>query len=214
MAGFGEVPFIERPGGAPAGVSTSVPERPANAQDEDNSPSSVFAPFPSPQFRGIHNYPPVKVDRALFNGDVVEVGPLSVTAYLAPGHTASSTSFFYTVRDDGRDYRVLQWCCWELPDDYSRSPFLSEAGVRHTLALYRELLPIDIYLETGSYAWSGILNQASGTWAQRMARLREDGAPWVNRDIFRSLAAAREVSFEQLLGQLKRAGTHPAYSAP
>ena len=79
-------------------------------------------------------------------------------------------------------------------------------------ALYREVLPVDIYLETGSYAWSGILNQPSGTWAERMARLKTDNTPWVNRDVFRGLAAAREVSFEQLLDRLKRSGRHPAYS--
>ena len=60
-------------------------------------------------------YPAVTVDRALFDGDVIQVGPLRVTAFLSPGHSSSSTSWLYTVRDGGRDYRVLEFCCWEYP---------------------------------------------------------------------------------------------------
>ena len=195
MAGFGEVPFMERPGGAPGGVSTpAAPAAPAGAQPP---PVSPFAPYGSPQFQGIHNYPPFKVDRALFDGDVIKVGPVTVTAYLAPGHSPSSTSWFYTVRDGGRDYRVFEFCCWEFPDDYSRSAYITEAGVRHTLETIRKVLPVDIYLETGSYGWSGILNQPSGTWAERMAKLKTNNRFWVNRDVFSGLSAAREVDFEQ-----------------
>jgi hypothetical protein len=47
-----------------------------------------------------------------------------------------------------------------------------------------------------------MLNQPSGTFAERMAKLRTDNKLWVNRDIFRGLAAAREVSFEENLQKL------------
>jgi glyoxylase-like metal-dependent hydrolase (beta-lactamase superfamily II) len=202
MAGFAEVPFMERPGGAPGGVST--PTAPALPEGSQPAPASPFAPFGSPQFQGIHNYPPFKVDRALFDGDVIKVGPLTVTAYLAPGHSPSSTSWLYTVRDGGRDYRVFEFCCWEFPDDYSRSAYINQSGVRHTLETLRKVLPVDIYLETGSYGWSGILNQPSGTWAERMAKLKTNPQLWVNRDIFTGLTAAREVSFEQTIARMKK----------
>lgn len=195
MTGFAEAPYMERPGGTPGGVSTpAAPAAPAGAQAP---PVSPFAPYGSPQFQGIHNYPPFKVERALYDGDVIKVGPLTVTAYLAPGHSPSSTSWLYTVRDGNRDYRVFEFCCWEFPDDYSRSAYITEAGVRHTLETLRKVLPVDIYLETGSYGWSGILNQPSGTWAERMAKLKTNTQFWVNRDIFTGLTAAREVDFEK-----------------
>jgi hypothetical protein len=66
---------------------------------------------------GVNQHPRVKVDRALFEGDVIKVGPLTVTAYLAPGHSPSSTSWLYTVRDGGKNYRVFEFCCWEYPHD-------------------------------------------------------------------------------------------------
>jgi hypothetical protein len=156
-------------------------------------------------------YPPVKVDRALFDGDVVTVGPLTVTSYLAPGHSASSTSFLYSVSDAGKTYRVFEFCCWEYPDDLTRNTFITEAGVRHNLALFRKVLPVDIYLETGAYGWSGTLNQASGTIVERMAKLRADNTLFVNRDIFKSWSAAREAEFEEKLAKLKASG-NPLYA--
>lgn len=180
MAGFAEVPYLER------GIHAQSP----------------FAPPPPPGGRGGPRYPPVKIDRPLFDGEVVQVGPLSVTVYLSPGHSPSSTSFFYTVRDGGRDYRVLEFCCWEYPDDLSRQGFITEATTRRTIELWRKLMPIDVYLEVGAYAWSGTLSQPSGTITERMARLKTDNRPFINRDIFRQLSAARAVEFEAKLPTL------------
>jgi len=60
-----------------------------------------------------------------------------------------------------------------------------------------------VYLEVGAYAWSGTLNQPSGTFAERVARVRENPRLLINRDIFRQLSAAREVEFEMKLPTLK-----------
>jgi len=171
MAGFAEAPYLER------GIHAQSP----------------FAP---PGGRGGPRYPAVTVDRALFDGEVVQVGPLRVTIYLSPGHSPSSTSFFYTVRDGGRDYRVLEFCCWEYPDDLSRNGFITEVTTRRTIDLWRKLLPVDVYLETGAYAWSGTLNQPGGTLTERMSRLKTNNRLFVAPDIFRQLSAAREVEFE------------------
>jgi hypothetical protein len=189
MAGFAEVPYLEHGGRLPAG--TSVP---------NNVP---------PPAAGGGTYPPVHVDRALFNGDVVNVGPLKFTAYLAPGHAASPTSFLYTVKEDGHEYRVFEFCCWEYPEDLSRNAFINEANVRHNIDLFRKVLPVDIYLETGAYGWSGTLNQSSGTILERMAKLKQDHKLFVNPDIFKSWSAAREVEFDEKLEKLRQ--TNPVY---
>ena len=186
MAGFAEVPYLER------GIHAQSP----------------FA-TPAPGGRGGPRYPPVTVDRALHDGEIIEVGPLKVTAYLAPGHSPSSTSWVYTVRDDGRDYRVLEFCCWEYPDDLSRQGFITEAATRRTIDLWRKLMPVDVYLEVGAYAWSGTLSQPSGTITERMERLKTNNRLFINRDIFRQLSAAREVEFETKLPTLKASPPAP-----
>jgi metallo-beta-lactamase class B len=182
MAGFAEVPFIQNGGQLPA---------PANAQRGQ-------APAVQPA------YPPVKVDRALYDGDVIKVGPLTVTAYLIPGHSASSTTFVYTVRDGNKDYRTIQFCCWEYPEDISRSPYINEASVRHTFETFRKIMPIDIYLELGRYAWGGLVAQPGDlTIDERTEKLKANPMLFVNRDIFRQWSAAREVEFEEKLAKLK-----------
>jgi len=63
MAGFAEIPYIEH------GI-VNPPAIPAPPVEGGRGGA------------GPRRYPAVKVDRALFDGDVVKVGPLSVTVYL------------------------------------------------------------------------------------------------------------------------------------
>lgn len=181
MAAFAEIPFMEHGQHNPSPI-----------------PGAAGGRMPP-------TYPPVHVDRALNDGDVVNVGPLKVTAYLAPGHSPASTSFLYTVRDGGRDYRVFEFCCWEYPEDLAANPYITEASVRHNLEMFRKVLPVDIYLELGVYGWGGILNQPSGTIDERFTRLRADPKLFVNPEIFRALSAAREAEFEEKLAKMKTA---------
>jgi hypothetical protein len=101
MAGFGEVPYIEHGMFNPPAIPAPPNPNAANARGGAAA--------------GPRRYPPAHVDRALFDGDVVKVSPLSVTTYLIPGHSPSSTTFAYTVRDGGKDYKVVEFCCWEYP---------------------------------------------------------------------------------------------------
>jgi metallo-beta-lactamase class B len=47
------------------------------------------------------------VDQRLKEGDKVLLGDAELTVIHHPGHTKGSTSFTYTTKDSGRDYRVL-----------------------------------------------------------------------------------------------------------
>lgn len=155
-------------------------------------------------------YPPIKVERGLFDGDVIKVGPLTVTAYLLPGHTLGSTSYAFTAREGNRDLKVFQFCCWEYPENLWQNTNISEASAHHIFETFRKVLPVDIYLANGGYETSGILNHPPNlTVAERVARFKADNKVWVNRDIFTGLAASREVEFERKVEKLK--ATNPAY---
>jgi metallo-beta-lactamase class B len=186
MAGFAEIPYLEH------GIF-NPPAIPAPA-----APGGRGGQAAAPR-----HYPDVKVDRALFDGDVVKVGPLSVTAYLIPGHSPSPASFLFTVRDGGREYKVVDLCCWEYPDDLSRNAYITEATVRHTFATFAKMYPVDIYLAAAAYNWSGVLSQTSGTLEERIAKLKTDPKLWMNREIFNGFSAAREVDFEEKLAKTK-----------
>jgi len=51
-------------------------------------------------------YESVKVDQALRDGEKVRLGKTELTVHHHPGHTKGATSFTFTVREGGRDYRV------------------------------------------------------------------------------------------------------------
>jgi metallo-beta-lactamase class B len=51
-------------------------------------------------------FPPVRVDRILKDGDIVEQGGVRVVARHTPGHTKGSTTFLTTVDDGGRRYEL------------------------------------------------------------------------------------------------------------
>jgi len=56
------------------------------------------------------DFPPVKVDRLLRDGEVVRVGPIAMKAIFTPGHTPGCTSWSTTVRDHGRTLAVVFPC--------------------------------------------------------------------------------------------------------
>ena len=56
------------------------------------------------------------IDRVLHDGDKVELGGMTLTAHLTPGHTLGTTTWTFPVRDGGRTYNVVIVGAG-LPDD-------------------------------------------------------------------------------------------------
>jgi metallo-beta-lactamase class B len=55
---------------------------------------------------GAVGWEPVKVDRVLKHGDTVSLGGVTLRAVHTAGHTQGATTWFTTVEDGGRQYRV------------------------------------------------------------------------------------------------------------
>jgi metallo-beta-lactamase class B len=55
-------------------------------------------------------FPPVKVDRAVSEGDKVTLGDTTLIAHETPGHSPGCTSWEMTVSDSGQDRTVLFFC--------------------------------------------------------------------------------------------------------
>jgi len=47
------------------------------------------------------------IDRVLHDGDTVQLGGMTLTAHLNPGHTPGTTTWTFPVRDGGRSYNVV-----------------------------------------------------------------------------------------------------------
>ena len=63
--------------------------------------------FSDPHFGGSQSFEPIEVDRILHDREVIEIGDISLTVHLHPGHTEGSSSYSMQVREGGRDYNVL-----------------------------------------------------------------------------------------------------------
>jgi len=55
-------------------------------------------------------YEPIKPDRLIADGERVELGGVSLTAHLTPGHTKGCTSWSMKVGENGKTYDVLFLC--------------------------------------------------------------------------------------------------------
>jgi metallo-beta-lactamase class B len=55
-------------------------------------------------------FPPVKVDRAVRDGDVVTLGSLRLTAHATPGHSPGCTTWTMDVAEGGEAHKIVFFC--------------------------------------------------------------------------------------------------------
>lgn len=63
--------------------------------------------FSDPHFGGKVSFRPVAVDKVVADGEIIRLGQTRLKVVESPGHTAGSVSYTMTVREGGRDYRVV-----------------------------------------------------------------------------------------------------------
>jgi metallo-beta-lactamase class B len=99
-------------------------------------------------------FPPVKVDRAVADGETVSVGGAAVTAHLTPGHTKGCTSWSMKTRDRGRTLDALFNCGASAPGYrlVGNPDYPGVMGDFHTSFARWRRLPCQLFLGAhGSY---------------------------------------------------------------
>ena len=76
-------------------------------ETEDDAPVLEDGGFSDPHFGGRVSFKPVKVDKIIEDGEVIELGDIRLTVIDTPGHTAGSSSYSMSVRENGREYQVV-----------------------------------------------------------------------------------------------------------
>ena len=95
------------------------------------------------------SFEPVQVERRLKDQDTITLGDVTLTAHHHPGHTKGATSFALTVRENGRDYRVV------IANLGSINPGVTVSGMPNYATIgddyartfaAQKALPVDVFL--------------------------------------------------------------------
>lgn len=93
-------------------------------------------------------FPPVKVDRMLLDGEVIDLGNVQLTAHFTPGHTPGSLSWTWTDTRDGKAVRIVYADSMSAPGydliGHARYPRIVD-DYRATFAKVRAL-PCDVLI--------------------------------------------------------------------
>ena len=137
-------------------------------------------------------FPAVKVDRLINAGDKVQVGGITLTAILTPGHTKGCTTWTMDIDDAGKTRHVVFYCSTTVTGplvDNARYPEIV-SDYERSFALLRQL-PCDVFLAPhGSFF---ALNEKRG----RMAK--GDPNPFLDPTEMRAFVDQSERDFQREL---------------
>jgi metallo-beta-lactamase class B len=141
------------------------------------------------------NFPPVKVDRTVREGDTVTVGDVTLTARETPGHSPGCTSWAFAVKDGDATRSVLIFCSGTVAlNRLVTNPTYSGivADYRKTFARAKEM-KVDVLLAPHPEMYR----------MQDKRAMISDGAPnpFVNPGEFNAYAATLEKAFEEGLAK-------------
>jgi metallo-beta-lactamase class B len=77
---------------------------------ERDKPLLETGTYPGDENNTDIGFPPVKVDRAVKEGDKVTLGSTTLTAHATPGHSPGCTSWQMSAKDGGENREVLFFC--------------------------------------------------------------------------------------------------------
>jgi metallo-beta-lactamase class B len=95
------------------------------------------------------NFEPVGVDQRLKDQQTIALGGVTLTAHHHPGHTKGATSFTLTVRENGRDYRVVIANLGSINPGVTVSGMPKYATIADDYArtfAAQKALPVDVFL--------------------------------------------------------------------
>jgi len=143
-------------------------------------------------------YEPVKPDRYVEDGDTVELGGVTLTAHLTPGHTKGCTSWSMQVDESDKSYNVLFLCGltvspYKLTNNDRYPNIVSD--VRSSMAKLKGM-HIDVLLASHAF-WFDLENKAA---------LQKGGSvnPFVDPTELGRHLAEMEQDFEQALQAQER----------
>jgi len=141
-------------------------------------------------------FPPIKVDRILHDGDIVNLGDTVLTAHLTPGHTKGCTTWTLKAKENGKTYDVVIVGSPNVNPGYKlvgnmKYPQIA-TDYERTFRVLRSL-PCDIFLGAhGAYY---------GMEAKFAKRKAGDRNAFVDPDGYKNYVSDREQAFRAEFGK-------------
>ena len=100
---------------------------------------------------GSQQYTPVKADETIGDGETVQLGGVTLTVHLTPGHTKGCTTWTMEVEEDGKKYNVV-FFCGMATTGVDRAPLLNNPKYPNIVEDFQnsfrllKTLPCDVFL--------------------------------------------------------------------
>ncbi len=151
--------------------------------------------YPGSETQANLNFPPVKVDRQVKDGDTVTLGGVTLTANITPGHSRGCTTWTWPVKDGARTLTAGAFCSASVAANRVTGANLQYPGIvadyRSTFAKAKTM-KIDVFL-----AAHGSFFDLAG----KRARIAPGAPnPFIDPAGFQRLIASQERAFEQTQG--------------
>ncbi len=139
-----------------------------------------------------------EIDRTLEDGEHFKLGKLDMLCKLAPGHTAGTLAFFFTVEDGGKTYRVGTFGGAGLGS--VRRCVLEHRG--QELSLQQSMLDsCDMLMKEHVDVMLGNHPVNNDTVGLREKQLKEGGNPFINDALWPAFLQKTRNSFEKMFAQ-------------
>jgi len=92
-------------------------------------------------------FPAIHVDRVIKDGDTLQLGGVTLTAHLTPGHTKGCTTWTMPVTDSGKTYQVVFYCSTSVVDKLVKNAAYPGivADYERSFAVLKKM-PCDVFL--------------------------------------------------------------------
>lgn len=147
-------------------------------------------------------YQPVQADKLLADGDKVELGGVTLTAHLTPGHTKGCTTWTMQAEERGKLYSVVFLCGVTVPG----YKLVGNAGYPNIVSDYERSFVVLKALPCGVFLG------AHGRYfnlQEKLAKLRADpkSNPFIDPDGYRKYLNDSDQDFQKLLAQQQEAAS-------
>jgi metallo-beta-lactamase class B len=149
-------------------------------------------------------YAPVKANRAVSDGEVVELGGVKLTAHLTPGHTKGNLSWTTEIHEDDKSYKVIFLSSPTIPEyklvGNTKYPTIAEDFEKTFNTL--KTLQCDIFLATHGSFYS---------LKEKAARIRQGSTlnPFVDPEGYKRHIEKLEQAFRDQLARETQAASEP-----